>query len=210
MIKVIIGIVVIIFVAAGAYILISQRQQQNGTQNSPQTTQTAPEEVVPTENQRVADLQAGGSSYRDPESIFVLLYPNDYQMDTQGNGDHVRFFKRGATQTGQTELFDGVLMVFETENIGNQSLSDWVDARIQSSTADGTLEVIEPKKSITLNGAPGFTYKTRGLGEAEYYVVQKDANSQNAVVITTSVNDPENVGYQAEVDAALSTVQLLK
>lgn len=71
-------------------------------------------------------------------------------------------------------------------------------------------ELVSPKKRVDINNYPGFTYTIRGLGEAVNYAVQKDPNSPYAVSITTLVADPGNVGFEEEVNAALSTLQLLK
>jgi hypothetical protein len=155
-------------------------------------------------------LRAGGSSYRDPQGIYSFLYPSDYTLDTQNDGQYIRVYKRGRTQTGQTEMFDGVIVVFEAINLNSQNLNEWLDARIEESTFDGTLEVIEAKKPIRLNNYPGYTYTVRGLGTSEYIVVQKDTDSSFGVSITLAVNDPENIGYQKEVDAILSTLQIQK
>lgn len=155
-------------------------------------------------------LRAGGSSYFDPQGLFTFLYPPDYKIDTQNNEQHTRIYKSGKTQQGQTEMYDGVIIVFERINLDAKTLNDWVDESIKNSTIDGTIEVIKPKKSTTVNGYPGFTYILKGLGESEYFVLQKDSNSNSAVSITTFVADPENVGFQKEVDAVISTLQLLK
>ena len=107
-------------------------------------------------------------------------------------------------------MYDGVLLVFEDVNLGNQRLSAYVDQRIKDSTADGTLQVQKQKTSTNINNYPAYTYTTRGFGEATYYVVQKDPTSKNAVVIAASVNDPQQKNYQKEVDSTLATLQLLK
>jgi len=75
---------------------------------------------------------------------------------------------------------------------------------------DGSSEIVELKTKTTLNNYSGFTYAVRGLGIATYSVFQKDTTSPNAVVITTSVNDPQNVGFQTEVNKILSTIEILK
>lgn len=157
-----------------------------------------------------AELTQGGSSYLDPKGVYSLLYPNDYRIDTQNNGQQTRIYKRGPTQQGQTEMYDGVIMVFESVELGGKTPEQWVDESIKSSTQDGTSEVIEPKKKTTVNNYSGFSYKLRGLGESQYYIIQKDTRSPNALVITIAVNDPTNAGFQSQVDSVLASIQLLK
>lgn len=175
----------------------------------PLTTPVATSSVQPTLNQENT-LKAGGNSYLDPKGVYVFLYPNDYKIDTQGDGQYTRIYKTGATQRGQTEMYDGIIMVFETVKLQGQTMDQWVDQRIKESTADGTVEITQPKKPTTMNKYPGFTYKARGLGEADYLIIQKSPTSEYVVSITTSVSDPQQKNYQKEVDAVLAGIELLK
>lgn len=204
--NIIVGILVIFLLVGIGYSFVNRPLQPPSepiVTITPSPTHTANPQVVD-------DLRAGGSSYSDADGVFVILYPNDYSMDTQNNGQQVRFFKRGETQKGQTEIYDGVMVVVEKVSLNGTDLISWVDSRIKESTADGTTEIIKGKEATTLNNYRGFTYTVRSLGEHQYYVVQKDENSPYAVVITTLVADPQNVGYQKEVDAIFSTLALLK
>ncbi len=192
----------------GYGILYVSQQRKSVTAPTTTTVVTSPAEADPTQIKIEQNLSAGGNSYTDPNNIFTLLYPNDWRMD-ELNGQYIRFYKIGATQQGQTEMYDGVNFTIEPVNLQGTGLETWVDTKIQSSTSDGTLQITSPKKAMTINGHPAFTYTARGLGEATYIVVQKDASSQNALSISYLVSDPQNVGYQSEVDAILSTIDLL-
>jgi hypothetical protein len=155
-------------------------------------------------------LKQGGSTFTDPAGVFTFLYPNDWKLDAQGEGRYIRIYKAGATQQGQTEMYDGRIMVFESINLQGQALDKWVDAYIKTSTSGGTAELTRAKEAVTVNGYPGFRFTIRGLGEAEYLVLQTTPASTFAVMITTSINDPEQKGYQREVDTIISTVDLHK
>jgi hypothetical protein len=172
-------------------------------------TQTPPTPKASPTNKAQIDLGSSGSSYRDQNNIFTVLYPNDYVLDTQ-DPLHIRIYKRGDTQRPQSEMSDGVLMVFESIELKGTSLEYWVDTHIQQATADGTSEIIEPKKPITQNGYLGFHYAIRGLGISQNIILQKNRDSNFAVMITYSVSDPKQVGYQKDVDAALSSLTILK
>lgn len=171
---------------------------------SPDTT------ITPTNTVGSTKLKIGGNSFKDPKGVFVFLYPNDYKIDTQGDGQYTRITKIGATQKGQTELYDGVIVVFESLELKGQTLEQIVDTNIENSTKDGLVKVISPKNAITQNGYPGFTYTTEGLGSATYYFLQKDPNSPYAMSVTSAVFDPEKVGYEKELDDILSTIELQK
>lgn len=154
-------------------------------------------------------LKAGGSSYSDPKGLYVFLYPNEYTLDTQ-DPVHPRIYKQGEQQRPQSEMSDGVIIVFETVDLQGKTLEAWVDERIKQSTADGTTEVEKPKQSLTLNTYTGFTFDLRGLGTSTNIVIQKTPQSPQALLVTYMVADPKNLNYQSEVDAVLATIELLK
>jgi hypothetical protein len=107
-------------------------------------------------------------------------------------------------------MYDGVIIVSQSIDLGEQTLEEWVEAHIAQSTADGTSEVTQPKRATLLNTFPGFTYTIRGLGESTNVAIQKNTTSHAAVLITFLVADPQNKNYQQEVNAILSTFELLK
>lgn len=166
--------------------------------------------ATPTTAKRIdADLLAAGSSYADTNGVYSFLYPSDFKLDTS-DPQHPRIYKTGSTQQGQTEMYDGVMVVFETIQLQEPSLNVWVDEYIKTRTADGTSQVTSPKKPFILETYQGFMFEMRGLGTATYYALQKDTASKYAVLITTSVNDPQNVDFQTDVDKIFSTIELHK
>lgn len=156
-----------------------------------------------------AYLKAGGSSYSDPQGVFGFLYPNEYVIDHNDGDVYTRISKKGATQKGQTEMYDGIIVVFQRVDLKGKTLSEWVDDQIQLSSTGGS-EITQPKKDVTLNDYSGFTYEVRSLGTSSYLVLRKDPNSEFAVSITSLVADPQQKGYQSEVDAILSTLDIKK
>lgn len=202
-------VIIFALITAAGYFLVAPKIPQPAVSptSSPSTAANA---LASPSSELVASLRLGGNSFADPKGVFVFLYPNDYVQDSQNNGQYIRIYKIGKTQRGQTEMYDGVNLNFESIALSGKTLEKWVDEHIKSMTADESIEVTQPKKQVTLNGYNGFSYKIRGLGESSYLALQKDANSQFAVSITYMASDPENVGYQKEVDAILSTLELLK
>jgi hypothetical protein len=161
------------------------------------------------ESEKVSELQAGGSSYADPAGDYSFLYPNDYTLDTK-DPVHIRVYVRGDMQRPQSEMSDGVLIVFESIDLQGKSLESVVDERLQQAVADGTSEIMQPKTALSLNKYPGFTYELKGLGSSTTVLLQKTLQSNQALSVTYIVADPQNKGYQADVDAVLATVKLLK
>lgn len=207
--KILLGILIIIFLGAVGFIVSTQRQT-----TIPGITTTAAPTPQPTQeladSQQADTLLAGGSSYHDPEGIFTFLYPNDWKIDQQNNETITRVYQQGPTQQGQTEMYDGVIVTFEKIPLNGKTLSSWLDTEIKNMTADGTSQITEPKKPITVNGFPGYSYSARGLGEFTFLVIQKNSESPTAIRISTLVADPKNIGFQSQVDAILQTLQLQK
>lgn len=155
------------------------------------------------------DFGRGGSSYADPGGLFSVLYPNEYVFD-DSDPKHARIYYRAETNRAQGEITDGVLVVFEAVPLQGKSLEEAVDARISDATADGSTEVTQPKRATLVNGYPGFSYEIGGFGAATTIVLRKDTQAETALAITYVVADPENRGYQRQVDAMLQTLQLFK
>lgn len=205
------GIGVLLLLVIGGVVVMQQMQKAPSplSEDSKQTSSETVENFV-TSVPDTADLKAGGSSYREVNGLYTFLYPNDYELFTQPGDPHTRITKKGATQKGQTELYDGVLIDFESVNLDGMTLEAFVDKRITEATANGMSEVVDAKKMTKLNNYPGFTYELRGLGTTRYLAIQKDVQSDSAVILSFLVADPENMGYQKEVDAILSTLELLQ
>lgn len=202
-----IEIIILAFILLGGLGFFFTRNAQSPTPANQIPSPTAIATVEPTV---IDSLQAGGSSYSDPDGVYVFLYPNDYRLDLQNTTEGTRIYKTGATQQGQTEIYDGVIVEFESATRNNQSLEQWTDNRIKQLTTDGTISITKPKKATKIKSYTGFTFETESLGNATYLILQKDPASQNVVVITYSVNDPQKQGYQKDVDSILASLELLK
>ncbi len=200
----------VFFIILG-YGFISKRPIVTPPPVSPTSSIAQPTAITSNEvNEKIASLQRGGNNYADPEGVYMFLYPNDYKIDGQNNGQITRIYKTGPTQQGQTEIYDGVIMTFEAISLRGQTLEEWVDNQIKTTTADGTSTLESPKHAVTINGHTGFTYTARGLGTSTYLYLQKDPSSPYAVGVTYLVADPTNAGFQNEVDAILSTLVFQK
>ncbi len=154
-------------------------------------------------------LPSGIQRYEDPQGAYTFTYSSTYTLDAQNEGEQVRITRLGPTQQGQTEIYDGVVMVFEAVDLGSTPLTAWVDKRIAESTNDGTVEVTKKKTKTTLGKYDGFQYTTRGLGEFTNYVIQKDTTSTKALEITVLQTDPQKIGFDLEVQEVLASIDLL-
>lgn len=206
MIKFLIVVIFILVLAGSVGYIVTQQNSIAQIAPTPNQTKAAPTPTVIIDE----SIDLSKNTYEDPKGTFKVKYPTEYKIDSQNNGQYIRFSKVGETQTGQTEMFDGVIIVFESVNLGDKTLSSWIDGRIKESTADGTMKVVAIKEPTTIGKYSGYTYALQGLGTSDYFVIQKDASSKNAVVITNLIEDPQNKNYQAEVDTIFSHIELLK
>jgi hypothetical protein len=207
--------VLLFAVLVGAGTFYFSKKQNKAVVPVQDTTAVTPtvrvdDELAPVEESpEVTALRAGGSSYADPQGVFSILYPNDYTVDQpSADNPYVRFSKRGEQQRPQSEMSNGVLVVIETIDLEGKTLEEYVDARISAESANS--EVLKPKTTTSFKEYPGFTYEMRGLGSSTYLVLQKNAQSTHAISISYLVADPQESGYQAQVNAILSTLELLK
>lgn len=203
-------LIAILVLASGAYLIHTKSIAPKPLSNIIPVVSPTKQVEVQADTVTTDALKQGGSSYLDKAGVYSFLYPADYVLDQQPDGMHTRISKRGATQKGQTEMYDGVIMVFDGVATNGKTLGTWVDDDIKKLTADGTVSIVTPKESVKIGKYSGYRYVARGLGDATYYVIQKDSSSQNAVLITTLVADPQKVEYQKEVDSILSSIQILK
>lgn len=154
-----------------------------------------------------AEVMEEGITYQDPAGKFEVTYPADYTFD-DSDPSYPRLYKREEQARSQSELSDGVLIVFEKIALNGQTLEQLVDDRLQQASTDGSSEVVQPKEETSIGTSTGFEYELRGLGTAQYVYLQASADSDWALGITYTITDPETRGYEVEVNSILSTLEL--
>jgi hypothetical protein len=207
--KIAIVVLLIVTIVAGYFIYTKSIRPSIPSVISDTNPTQSPDSVPVIDEAQVEALKKGGLSYSDKKEIFTFLYPLGYTIDEMNGGEIIRIYKKGDTQQGQTEMYDGVIVTFQPQQL-TDSLESYVDSQIEMATKDGTGELTSGKKAVVVGGSPGFTYTIRSLGESIHYVLQKDANSQYGVDITYLVADPQKVGFQKEVDSIISSIKFLK
>lgn len=188
----------ILIVGVGFYARSNQKETRpTGLEQSAQLANTPSPQTK---------LALSANTYHDPNNMFTFSYSDGYTLDTQ-DPLHIRVYKRAETQRPQSEMTDGVLLVFEPIKLQGVSLETWVDERMKTTTTDGMTKIREAKQSITQNEYSGFYYATEGLETSQNMILQKTTDSDYAVMISYVVNDPEGRGYKDEVSAILSSVK---
>ncbi|MFA9288662.1 MAG: hypothetical protein ACEQSA_02170, partial [Weeksellaceae bacterium] len=141
-------IILIIIIGLGAYFFTRNNKDQISREKTDVNVTDSTPQPLPSVD--VSDLRAGGSSFREETGAYNFLYPADYVLD-ETDKQHIRIYKTGPTQQGQTELYDGAIIVYEVITLEEKNLSDWVDNYLTTVTTDGTTKIVEPKKEISLN-----------------------------------------------------------
>lgn len=206
--KILFFTVLVLLIAVFVRYLVSNKSTEQRTDLSPVNSEPTPAttEQFIKNIPDTSDLKAGGNSHLSPKGEYLFLYPNDYTID---GDEYTRIYKRGATQKGQTEIYDGVIVVFQSVNLDGESLAELTRSKIEGLTPEEQPENLSPTPTM-LGNYPGFTYEQKGFGSSTHLIVQKNTTSNYALHITFSVNDPQNQNYLNEVHKILSTIELLK
>jgi len=120
-------------------------------------------------------------------------------------GGQVNFSVWGPTQTGQTELFDGISFTVFKRTYEQVNLREVVEAQRQADMDVGSADEIE---EFILNAMTGYYYMGEGLGLFTNIFI--DAGSSETFIISYAVPDPQNQGFQQTVNTMMSTLELTK
>jgi len=139
---------------------------------------------------------------------YTFRYPKDITFQERKEENIIHLSLWGPTQEKDTEFYDGISLSFSLPlQIGNTSLKDYVDNKIEESKQFG--EILKPRSKIIINGIEGYTYTSEGLGIFQNIYLQSP-NKACTVEITNATNDPTGQGFQQTVDKILSTFKFLK
>lgn len=152
------------------------------------------------------DLTAGWFTFTKEGFCYSFKYPQEITFNDE---NVIRLSSLGPTQKKDTEFYDGLSLIFSLPlEIGNLSLSDYVDGKIEEIENDGLAEIVNPKEVILINGINGYTYTVQGLGKFQNIFLQSP-DKTCVVEITNSTVDPTDQGYQKTVDKVFSTFKFV-
>ncbi len=193
-------VVLVLIMGAGmVYLLQKQPVSQPIVSNTTPTT-------IPTSETIMEESVSDWKTYSDPAKGFTIKYPNDMTLnnnDYKTKNDSITLVKWGPSQSGDSELYDGISLTFVKINLGNRNLDDYVSTEIESSKANA--DILNGKTAITVNGIEGYTYTSQGLGVHKYIYLPLDSTS--AIKIVDSTVDPGKLGFSDTVDKILSTLK---
>jgi len=153
------------------------------------------------------DPTANWLAYTNEKICYTFKYPQEVTFKERKEENIIHLSLWGPAQEKDTEFYDGISLSFSLPlEIGNISLKDYVDTKIEESKQHG--EILKPREEITINGINGYTYTTQGLGTFQNIFLQSP-DKACTVEITNATIDPTNQGYQKTVDKILSTFKFV-
>ncbi len=151
------------------------------------------------------DVPDGWLFMESEEHEFSVAYPPEVEVqDRQDEG--VAFLFTGATQAQGTELFDGYVITFRQEGYQDDSFLTYVQRRhaeLEDEPATSEITAVLP---VIVAGYSGFAFNVTGLGTFRHVYIP--SGDKEALLITYLVADPENLGYQEDVDMMLSSLSV--
>lgn len=197
------------FVLAGA-VFGAYKFSQKKAQPSPQPTPSPVVTPLPTpspeptpESTPTPEPTVDWKTHTNSKCGFSIKYPDELTVDeTRGC---VHFSLWGPTQKTETEFFDGISLLFDSDQLGNKTLKELAEE--EAAMFQDVGEVLIPPTQTTIAGVSGYTFKASGLGVFTYFYLSPKPGVYLEIVDSTV--DPTGKGFQKTVDLMLSTLKLL-
>jgi len=147
------------------------------------------------------------NTYANPDIGFSINYPSEMELKEQEGKDDIvpsvafSFTGEATTTEEQSDLIE--VTVTKTAYLDG-SFKEYVEK--QATSTDENAVVTEPKQ-IDINQRKGFTYTITNDEKSLAYVMVP-VGENVVLVITHTLEDPNNVGYQSVIDGMLSTLEI--
>jgi len=198
-------LVIVALAAAGFFAYQNYQLKQKGSSGKETPTNSAGTTTAPLPTP-TPDLLANWLTFSKESFCYSFKYPREVTFNDE---EIVRLSLWGPTQKQDTEFYDGLSLTFSDPlQVGNSSLSDFVESKVAAVQTEGIAEVTKPKEAILINGLNGFTFTIKGLGTFQNIYLQSPDKSCT-VEITNATVDPTNQGFQEIVDKILSTFKFV-
>jgi hypothetical protein len=196
---VVLGIVLLLLIGGGAYLVSSGKLAGLGKAPSPTPTLTPVATATPTPDTSVE----GWSTFSKEGVAFSFMYPPELEYREYEDGSYT-LSKLGPTQTEGTEFFDGISLSFRAGELEGLTLVEWMEKKAEE--LKEVFEVTTPEVT-QIAGIPGYKMQVKGIVEADYYYVALGTSSYLEIIDATK--DPTNVGFAATVQKILSSLKLI-
>lgn len=162
------------------------------------------ENVVPTVPRE--EVSADWKSYTHEGLGITLRYDPTLTM-SEDETDQVRFYKWGPTQSGQTEMYDGIILGFR-KVVFDGTFDQYIERSIGEFREAGLGTITRLPAPYELDGHAGQTYSVSSLGD--YQLILIPTSDHELLEVSILVPDPTGAGFQAMADAILSTVRITR
>jgi hypothetical protein len=199
---VVLGVVLILIIGGGAYLIASGKLSGFGKTPTPTAGPVLQPIATPVPETEQGAGMEGWSTFSKEGIGFTFMYPPDLEYREYEDGSY-SISKWGPTQTEATEFFDGISMSFKTGDIGGVTLAEWVSQKYDE--LKEMFEVSAPEVT-QIAGVSAFKMHVKGIVEADYYYLAFGTSSYLEIIDATK--DPTSVGFAQTVQNILSSVKL--
>lgn len=197
---VVLGIVLLLLIGGGAYLMASGKLSGLGKTPTPTPVLQAVPTPIPTP---VETGTEGWTTFSKEGVGFTFMYPPDLEYEEFEDGSY-SVSKFGPTQTEDTEFFDGISVNFRVGDLEGKTLSALVEEK--ANKLKEVFEVSTPEIS-QIAGESGYKMHVKGIVEADYYYVAIGTTSYLEIIDSTK--DPTSAGFAAIVEKILTSVKLI-
>lgn len=176
--------------------------------NKQQTVITAPQPSNNIQNSptpSVQNVSTDWQTYSSPTLGFSLQHPKDMKIYPQ-QGGAVLFVKLGPTQVENTELFDGISLIFDVGDLGTNTLQQAAQQKLTEIKNEPITETVGTMEEVIVGKYAGYKFMVKDLGERTYTYLPK-GDSEYLVIIDSSV-DPSSLGFNQTIYQMFSTLEI--
>ena len=137
---------------------------------------------------------------------FRITHPKQLKAEVEKDSITLKYV--GPTQREGTESYDGIFLKLDYDLLGENTLNEIVDSKIEESRAQSVSDIVEEKAPYSLNNHSGYDYTTKGLGIYHYIYLQ--SQGQSYIQILDSTETPSGQNYPEIVGLILSTFQFIE
>ncbi len=154
----------------------------------------------------ITDPTAGWETFTDVERRFSFRYPPTWEMNKvrgRMTGEIVSFDFWGPTQKPNTELYDGIAVIFaERENTEDLSSKEYA---LKENPPERDTGVTESEETISVGGRTGYKLVVSGLGKS-ILIYLPLGNKILEIIIFGAI---DNAQYSNQYNQILSTFKFL-
>lgn len=191
------------------FVMVASSRQNSLENENNMITVSAPPDAPHISTTSIAPIQPaaplGWKQYESPRYGFLIYHPPDVEVIDRGT-EGIHFLKKGPTQAGETELYDGLAVFISagTQTGGLESIAKQEHTKLENEPTTSEISAVIPRK---VGDITGYEFTIRSVGERTYLFLPKE-NGYFKVVDSTA--DPTGAGFKETADTMLTTLHEVK